>query len=58
MVLSPRCGSKFIGGVEVPIKAKVLKAPNGRQYYISAMGEKKTLVRYIDNGEMGVLTNL
>jgi len=50
-----RCGSKMVLEIEVPINAAVYKDPNFREYYISGLGLKACIIRYIDTGEFRTL---
>lgn len=46
-----RCGSHFVKGVEKPVNAHIeINHKNGREFYVSGIGERAMWIRYMDNG--------
>jgi len=45
-----RCGCRMYKGFEIPLTAVIFRTAEQREYYISAIGDNGTLVRYLDTG--------
>lgn len=50
--IKQRAGTKIINNIEVPMNAIIKTGQLGRDFYVSGIGEKSCIIRYIDNGEL------
>jgi hypothetical protein len=52
-----RCGSHFVNGTEKPVNARTeINHKNGREFYVSGIGEKAMYIRYMDNGQFEAMS--